>query len=194
QRRVEGLDRPPEHAHLRPPRRDRRRGRLRSATPRPGAPRPRRDLGARPTARRRRRNRDEPGFGDHRPGHAASVATVDHDGRYCLRRDVVSRPVLTAVVLLAVAGFAAAVVLPSSAVAGSTPTTTGATTTSSRSPSSRTRVETVFPAAGELVGNSVAARKSPNPNSRVIKVMHYFRPDYRVQEILAVSEQTGSDG
>jgi lipoprotein-anchoring transpeptidase ErfK/SrfK len=122
------------------------------------------------------------------------VATVDHDGRYCLRRNVVSRPVLTAVVLLAVAGFAAAVVLPSRAVAGSTGTTTGATTTTSRSPSSKTRVESVFPAAGELVGNSVAARKSPNPNSRVIKVMHYFRPDYRVQEILAVSEQTGSDG
>jgi lipoprotein-anchoring transpeptidase ErfK/SrfK len=93
-----------------------------------------------------------------------------------------------------VAGFAAAVVLPSRAVAGSTGTTTGATTTTTRSPSSRTRVETVFPAAGELVGSSIAARKSPNPNSKVIKVMHYFRPDFRVQEILAVSEQTGSDG
>ncbi len=45
-----------------------------------------------------------------------------------------------------------------------------------------------------MVGNSVAARKSPNPNSRVVKVMHYFRPDYRVQEILAVAAQSGSDG
>jgi lipoprotein-anchoring transpeptidase ErfK/SrfK len=94
----------------------------------------------------------------------------------------VSRRALIASLLVASVGFVAAVALPNRAQAGSG---TGATTP---------RVESVFPAAGELVGNSVAARKSANPNSGVIKVMHYFRPDYRVQEILAVAEQTGSDG
>jgi lipoprotein-anchoring transpeptidase ErfK/SrfK len=106
----------------------------------------------------------------------------------------VNRRALIATLVVASVGFAAAVAVPSRATAGSTGTTTGATTTTPRSPSSRTKVETVFPAAGQLVGNSIAARKSPNPNSQVIKVMHYFRPDYRVQEILAVGKQIGSDG
>jgi lipoprotein-anchoring transpeptidase ErfK/SrfK len=106
----------------------------------------------------------------------------------------VNRRALIATLLVASAGFAAAVALPTRAEAGSTGTTATTTTSTTRSPSSRTKVETVFPAAGQLVGNSVAARKTPNPNSRVIKVMHYFRPDYRVQEILAVGKQIGSDG
>src|SRR5205807_9162038 len=100
-------------------------------------------------------------------------------------------------VLLAVAGFAAAVVLPSRASAGSTATTSTAgatTTTTSRSVSSRTRVESVFPAAGQFTVHSVAIRKTPNPNSKVIKVLHDFRPDFRPQEILAVRKQVGSDG
>jgi len=106
----------------------------------------------------------------------------------------VNRRALIATLLVASVGFAAAVVVPTRAEAGSTGTTSTTTTTTSRSPSSLTRIESVFPAAGELVGNSVAARKSPDPNSRVIKVMHYFRPDYRTQEILAVGKQVGSDG
>jgi lipoprotein-anchoring transpeptidase ErfK/SrfK len=125
------------------------------------------------------------------------VATVDTRGRYCLRRNLVSRRVLTVAVLLAVAGFSAAVVLPSRASAGSTATTstTGATTTTtSRSVSSRTRVESVFPAAGQFTVHSVAIRKAPNPSSKVIKVLHDFRPDFRPQEILAVRKQVGSDG
>jgi lipoprotein-anchoring transpeptidase ErfK/SrfK len=106
----------------------------------------------------------------------------------------VNRRALIATLLVASVGFAAAVAVPSRATAGSTGTTTAPTTTTTRTPSTRTKVETVFPAAGQLVGNSVAARKTPNPNSPVIKVMHYFRPDYRVQEILAVGKQIGSDG
>jgi len=106
----------------------------------------------------------------------------------------VNRRALIATLLVAAAGFAAAVAVPTRAGAASTGTTATTTTITTRSPSSRTKVETTFPAAGQLVGNSVAARKTPNPNSRVIKVMHYFRPDYRVQEILAVGKQIGSDG
>jgi lipoprotein-anchoring transpeptidase ErfK/SrfK len=56
------------------------------------------------------------------------------------------------------------------------------------------RLEARFPAAGELTGDAVAVRRSPDPQAPVIKVMHYFRPDYRVQEIEAVARRTGSDG
>jgi lipoprotein-anchoring transpeptidase ErfK/SrfK len=59
---------------------------------------------------------------------------------------------------------------------------------------SSVRVEAKFPAAGQLAVNSVPARRSPDPSAPVIKVMHYFRPDYRVQEILAVARRMGSDG
>lgn len=55
-------------------------------------------------------------------------------------------------------------------------------------------VESVFPAAGQLLVHSVAARKSPSPHASVIKVMHDFRPDFRPQEILAVEKRVGADG
>jgi lipoprotein-anchoring transpeptidase ErfK/SrfK len=86
------------------------------------------------------------------------------------------------------------------------PTTTTATTTAQPSTpapkasaavkTKRTtfHVNTVFPAAGQLLVNSVAARVSPNPHAGVVKVMHMFRPDYRTQEILALSTRIGSDG
>jgi lipoprotein-anchoring transpeptidase ErfK/SrfK len=62
-------------------------------------------------------------------------------------------------------------------------------------PSARqARVEAKFPAAGQLNVDSVAVRRQPAPNAPVIKVMHYFRPDYRVQEILAVARRAGADG
>jgi lipoprotein-anchoring transpeptidase ErfK/SrfK len=88
------------------------------------------------------------------------------------------------------------VALPTRAEAGSTGGTTTAptTTTTTRSTSARTQVESVFPAAGQLVGTAVPVRRTPSPNGHVIKVMHYFRPDFRVQEILAVDKQVGSDG
>jgi lipoprotein-anchoring transpeptidase ErfK/SrfK len=106
----------------------------------------------------------------------------------------VSRPVLIVAGLAAAAGFAAAAVLPSRAAAGSTGTTSTATTTTTRSPSSQTKIESVFPAAGQFLVHTVPIRKTPNPNSPVIKVLHDFRPDFRPQEILAVRKQVGSDG
>jgi lipoprotein-anchoring transpeptidase ErfK/SrfK len=54
-------------------------------------------------------------------------------------------------------------------------------------------VETVFPAAGQLRVNAVAARRKPDPHASVIRVMHEFREDYRPQEILAVATRVGAD-
>jgi lipoprotein-anchoring transpeptidase ErfK/SrfK len=128
------------------------------------------------------------------------VAAVDTRRRYDLRRYFVSRPVLIASVVLAVAGFAAAVVLPTRALAGGTgtttttaPTTTTTSTTPKKSPPPA-KVASVFPAAGGLLVNSVPVRKTPNPHGPVIKVMHMFRSDFRPQEMLAVRKTTGSDG
>ena len=128
------------------------------------------------------------------------MAAVDTCGLYDLRRNVVSRRVLFASTLLAVAGFSAAVVLPTRALAGGTGTTTtgttsttGATTTTQKPPSGP-KVVSAFPAAGEMVVHSVAVRKTPNPHASVIKVMKAFRPDFRPQEMFAVRKATGSDG
>jgi lipoprotein-anchoring transpeptidase ErfK/SrfK len=115
----------------------------------------------------------------------------------------VSRRDLLASVLLAVAGLTAAVLLPTRALAGATgTTTTGSTTTTSATttaPTTTTKqppapTESVFPAAGGLIVNSVPVRKKPDPHARVIKVMHQFRPDFRPQEMLAVRRTVGSDG
>jgi lipoprotein-anchoring transpeptidase ErfK/SrfK len=105
-----------------------------------------------------------------------------------------------AAALVASAGFTAAVALPTRAIAGSTgttstsPTTTDPATTTTRTPSSHTRVESVFPAAGELLVRSVPVRRSPDPHAHVIKLMHQFRSDFRPQEMFAVRKQMGSDG
>jgi len=125
------------------------------------------------------------------------VASVHAGGGDDLRRYVVTRRILIASAVLASAGFAAAVSLPTRALAGATGTTTTAastTTSTKQSPSSPAHVESVFPAAGQLVVHSVPVRKTPNPQAQVIRVMHAFRPDYRPQEMFAVREATGSDG
>ncbi len=131
------------------------------------------------------------------------MAAVDTGGGYDLRRKflsrpVLSRPVIIASVLLALAGFAAAVVLPTRALAGgTTPTGTTSTTpgtTTTRTPPSGPPVASAFPAAGEMLGNSVPVRRKPDPHAPVIKVLHAFRSDYRPQEIFAVRKATGSDG
>ena len=57
-----------------------------------------------------------------------------------------------------------------------------------------TRVETVFPAAGELNVTAVTVRQSPSPTAPVVKRMPQFRSDYRIQEILAVGRRVGTDG
>jgi lipoprotein-anchoring transpeptidase ErfK/SrfK len=109
------------------------------------------------------------------------------------------RPVVIASVVLAVAGFSAAVMLPTRALAGGTTstggtTTTTPTTTTSPKPPPGPPIASTFPAAGEMVVNSVGVRKAPNPHARVIRVMKAFRPDYRPQEMFAVRKATGSDG
>ena len=192
----EGLGRPTQQAHLRRRHGDGRRVRLPSAAPRHRPPRPRRDLRAGAVTRWSGRDRDESGRGDDGPRGPASVASVDTRGRYDLRSNFVSRRVLIASVLLAVAGFSAAVVLPTRALAGgtgTTTTTTGATTTTPKPPSGP-KVVSAFPAAGEMLVHSVAVRKTPNPHASVIKVMKAFRPDFRPQEMFAVRKATGSDG
>ena len=103
------------------------------------------------------------------------MATVDTRGRYCLRRNYVSRLVLTTSAVVATAALAAVVAVP----IGSSGTV---------------RIESVFPAAGALTVHSVAVRKTPNPHGHVIRVLHDFRPDFRPQEILAVRKAIGSDG
>ena len=94
--------------------------------------------------------------------------------------------------LLGLAALVAAIVAAPSFADGTPPPT--ATTTAPSTGRTTLRVNTVFPAAGELLVNSVPARVSPNPHARVIKVMHMFRLDYRTQEILALSTRLGSDG
>lgn len=124
------------------------------------------------------------------------MASVDTRGRYDLRRNFVSRRVLIASVLLAVAGFSAVIMLPTRALAGgtgTTTTTTGATTTTQKPPSGP-KVVSTFPAAGEMLVHSVAVRKTADPHASVIKVMKAFRPDFRPQEMFAVRKATGSDG
>jgi lipoprotein-anchoring transpeptidase ErfK/SrfK len=129
------------------------------------------------------------------------VEAVDTCCRYDLRRYFVSRRVLLASVLLAVAGFAAAVALPTRALAGGTGTTTTGTTGTTTTPTTTTTPKkkptptvSKFPAAGGLLVNSVPVRVAPNPNAHVIRVMHQFRSDYRPQVIFAVRKTTGSDG
>ncbi len=48
------------------------------------------------------------------------------------------------------------------------------------------RVESIFPAAGQFLIAKVPVRATPSPHGRVIKMMHQFRDDYRIQEILAL--------
>jgi lipoprotein-anchoring transpeptidase ErfK/SrfK len=59
---------------------------------------------------------------------------------------------------------------------------------------STVHVDTIFPASGQLQVDSVPVRVAPNPQARVIKVMHQFRSDFRIQEILALSTTLGKDG
>jgi hypothetical protein len=53
---------------------------------------------------------------------------------------------------------------------------------------------TTFPAAGELRVSAVRVRAEPDPDSAAVRVMHYFRSDYRLQEIFAVRSEIGTDG
>lgn len=87
--------------------------------------------------------------------------------------------------ILAVLAAATAVAAGASARAGSAAAGSPAVT-----------VVTKFPAAGEFASNvnSVVVRSSPSPRASRVAVMHYFRSDYRVQEILAVAGATDAAG
>ena len=51
-----------------------------------------------------------------------------------------------------------------------------------------------YPAAGELVAMQTAARVAPDPGARVVRLLHQFRSDYRLQVLLALGQTTGVDG
>ena len=115
--------------------------------------------------------------------------------------------------LLCLAAVGAAIAAASTLADGTPPPTTATSTTptptaptptpaapkpakptrSTQKAQATSRVETVFPAAGQLVVGSVPVRKSPNPHASVIKVMTQFRDDYRIQEIFAVSTRMGAN-
>lgn len=80
------------------------------------------------------------------------------------------------------------------AVGGAAPSLGAATAPAgARTLQSASRVERVFPAAGQLVVTKVAVRTKPSPHAPVVKVMTQFRDDYRIQEIFAVRTRLGSD-
>jgi lipoprotein-anchoring transpeptidase ErfK/SrfK len=51
-----------------------------------------------------------------------------------------------------------------------------------------------YPAAGELIVTQVAARSAPDRKARVVRVLHQFRRDYRVQIVQALGQSTAADG
>jgi lipoprotein-anchoring transpeptidase ErfK/SrfK len=51
-----------------------------------------------------------------------------------------------------------------------------------------------YPAAGELVATRVAVRVSPDRSAKVVRLLQQFRPDYRLQIVLAVAEVSAADG
>src|ERR1700747_3055715 len=61
-------------------------------------------------------------------------------------------------------------------------------------PGGGTKAEAICPAAGALLVDKIAVRAQPSRAAHVIKVMDQFRPDYRLQEIFAVSTRLGTDG
>ena len=51
-----------------------------------------------------------------------------------------------------------------------------------------------YPAAGDLVATRVAVRTSPDSSAKVVRLLQQFRPDYRLQVVLAVGEANAPDG
>jgi len=99
------------------------------------------------------------------------------------------------------AGVLSAVATARAGASDASGTTTFTTSTAPTAPTTTTSttpnpvpVVSKFPAAGQLNPNSVIVRTEPSPSAKKIKTFHYFRSDYRVQEILAIGSRTGSDG
>jgi lipoprotein-anchoring transpeptidase ErfK/SrfK len=57
-----------------------------------------------------------------------------------------------------------------------------------------TAIPSSYPAAGELVRAQVAVRTAPDPAARVIRTLHQFRRDYRLQIVLALGKAMDADG
>ena len=51
-----------------------------------------------------------------------------------------------------------------------------------------------YPAAGELVATQTAARVAPDRTARIVRLLHQFRSDYRLQVVLALGQTTAADG
>jgi lipoprotein-anchoring transpeptidase ErfK/SrfK len=51
-----------------------------------------------------------------------------------------------------------------------------------------------FPAAGDLGHSTVVVRAAPREHARVIRVLHEFRKDFRLQIVLAVGQAGGPHG
>jgi lipoprotein-anchoring transpeptidase ErfK/SrfK len=51
-----------------------------------------------------------------------------------------------------------------------------------------------YPAAGELVAMQLAVRSEPDPSAPVIRYLHQFRSDFRLQVVFALDQATGADG
>jgi lipoprotein-anchoring transpeptidase ErfK/SrfK len=51
-----------------------------------------------------------------------------------------------------------------------------------------------YPAAGELVAMQLAVRLKPDPGAPVIRHLHQFRSDFRLQVVFALDQTTGADG
>ena len=89
---------------------------------------------------------------------------------------------------------------PATTTTTSTTTTAAPTTAPKSKPAAKStrstaaHVQTVFPAAGQLLVTKVVVRTKPSPGASAIKTMHMFRSDYRIQEILSVAATLGSDG
>ena len=54
-------------------------------------------------------------------------------------------------------------------------------------------VEATYPAAGQLRVTTIVVRQSPSPSAPIVRRLQQFRPDYRMQEILATTWRFGTD-
>jgi L,D-transpeptidase catalytic domain len=68
-----------------------------------------------------------------------------------------------------------------------------AAATAGARPQQATRIETIFPAAGQFLVDKIPVRAAPNPHAPVIKTLTQFRDDYRIQVVYAVAVRTGTD-
>src|SRR5271154_356067 len=71
-----------------------------------------------------------------------------------------------------------------------TTSTTGTTTTTTTTTPDPVNVVKSFPAAGQMTVNTVIVRRGAAPHAKKILIWHYFRIDYRPQEVLAIGVRT----